>query len=224
MSKYIIILSLLVLSACATKPKKPIELNYSSVDTMFSERDKDAETLRIVTPGETGKVAALTVLNFIVNGQARGFSKEELKGKKIEDAANKEYIISPARNVYKLMQEKLINLAEKNPELNEKNFSSPLYFSLGNSSWRLIYEKLSGNERKKYHIKFTMRMERTIGEESSISASCSYTSDKKLFLAQWKENSYKEVSLQKDIAAKSCVQQLTRELGRFLIFSGTVNK
>lgn len=219
MKKLFILPLVALLASCATTvPIQNKEPTLSATNTVLNFHGKDEAfmELKITKTSRTKTLVAAKTLSFILGGgTVTGFSKDEVIGEEITDAVNSNRIKTPAYNIHEEIKKHLASMEEKNPQLKEKKYWTPITLTTVPPLWNLVYENLSSNDNK-YRLHFGLEIRRSrfsvaetlFGNQdvsSSVAETCSYKSDVYL-LDEWKANDYQKVAELKPQIVQKCLE------------------
>ena len=185
------------------------------------------EEIMIVSADATQKnVAAQTalgILTFALGGGVgfSGFSKESLKGRKIDDVKDRNNIRNPVATDFIGQLHNEVNQAiEAKPDLYASSFKNPLNVAGGNT--RLIYESLTGEEAQQYKMSTELvvykRKEgaRLFSVNPIERVSCDRVSEKALPLEDWMKDDYAMAHQWMDDTLRQCSEKVVAALPKML--------
>ena len=212
---------LLILAACASVNSVPQEPNPYPIPVHIKYQVSSGanggqpgdRVLRLVEPTHTGLYVGLQVAVSLLSGQFIGntFSKEELKGKKIES------LPEPSREklvpgLAKALQEYFAELPSgSTPE----QFTQPLIVEA--KKWLLVYETLNEGQQQyelQYHVVFSKRPEDAGFFAKETSFYCQ-PEPKKMLLEEWVKNDHAAVRQVSDEYIAFCTSKVKEFIPNF---------
>ena len=208
-----------MLAACASQPVNTktgdVNVQYTFFYLDGSKLKEFPTEVTVVKRDATIKnVAAQVGINVLAlalgGGGAgfQGFSKDGLKGTRIDDAVLRDNLKNPVSNEFtRNMQAKVSALVRLNDELSKKIFQKSILVAGGN--FLLIYETLTG-EDEHFHLKSDLVVYKHRENTNLFSfnptavVTCESASDGLLPLNQWAANDYQLVKTQLDAMLGAC--------------------
>jgi hypothetical protein len=213
-------------SGCASNPSVPagtVQVSYSQYYPDGSYLKEVPSEVTIVTRAKTAKGVAgsvgLSVLTMATFGAAGAptFSKNDLKGDRIE-AADRRRLNNPISTEFtKSLGEKINATVQGDPTLRDKQFSRPVFVAGG--SVRLVYDTLvSGDET--FRLATELKVWRAKNPLNPISSpyviDCDQLSSEAKPQAKWAEQDYQTVETQLTEALAACEQKVLAALPKML--------
>lgn len=217
----------LALTGCSSKPEpsekivKTIVIKADNGSTLNVDGYEQLKTnyqaptdisLRYITRGDTSAAVVLSTFSFVLGAmaggaQAKGFTKDELKGASITALSN------PTINWFSAEIEKTLrqDVAEK----QAGQLKAPL--EIRPYIWMLVYENLSGGDNYELHysVDFKRKKDKTLSEYSMAFLACN-PEPVKAPLAQWQANNYQKVSDVTLEMMQGCLRQFNDRKTEFL--------
>ena len=233
-----IVLSSIVLSACASNKAPETQHVASSkdqekLDVLYTTGLPDGGHLKevptevtIVKRRATEKNVAtqigLNVLLFALGGGGtiQPFSKEDLKGARIEDLGDRKNLANPVSTEFvNTLQDDVNSAILKDATLKKKISQKELMVSGGSS--RLVYEKLAGKNEEQFRLKtelYVLAKEKGfhLNFHTPKMVTCSENSNDLLTQAQWAENGYQLVKADLDTTLQACEKKVLANLSTLL--------
>lgn len=164
--------------------------------------------LRLVTRGDTGKVAGMKVgllaLALVGGGNVNGFSKNNLRGDTIDT------VPSPAMGYMPdLLRERLADFFSSHPDTIPYDART---VQARAGTWTLTYQKLSGS-----NVPYELRHDASIGfllPKDGLTQTTVYCTDEPLQapLEEWQADDYAKVRAASQAFAERCVARFVEEL------------
>ena len=223
-----------LLGGCASAPpKSPDTASLGVLNVIYSTQLPDGSKLKeiptevtMVRRETTGKSVAMQVgLNVVMLALGggigfSGFSKDDLKGEKIEDAGEdrsnlQNPVISPAflQPLQSAVNERMV----QDKIGQNQSFHNPLV--AGGGSARLIYDTLTGDQDPLYQLSLELVVYKHPEDglfKSNRMVSCDQRSEPPQPLAYWNESSYSHVRQELNRMLADCQQKVLAELPHLL--------
>lgn len=215
MKNMLLITFIILISGCATTQveEKPPAYYNNTLDLNIDSRVRD---LKIATRNERNAAAAGQVLNFFVGTGASTFNRDDLIGKEITDATDKEILKNPTYDIYSLLKKQL-----QSTETKSEEYLSPIELSEQKPLWKISYVNENQNYQLLYGSSLARDMHTTrqnlFGNQKLVArdvVSCEYQS-KQFPLEAWKENNYQKVVELKPIIIQTCMAKFLPALSKF---------
>lgn len=235
----VIVLSAMLLSACASNKAPETSQNLltkepGKLDVLYTTSLPDGSYLNevptevtIVKRRTTQKYVAeqigLNVLMFAAlggGGTINTFSKDDLKGEKIEGVANRQNLVNPIPKQFTdELQHKVAAIIESDAALSAKAGKKELMVEGG--STRLIYEKLEGKDEETFRLKTELYVQAKKKKvlfyfHAPKVVTCSADSSDLLTQAQWAEHDYELVKTTLDTTLQECEKKVVAQLSTLL--------
>ncbi|MDR0479220.1 MAG: hypothetical protein LBH31_05345 [Burkholderiaceae bacterium] len=224
-----------LLAGCASEPSKSsapgvLQVAYSTRFIDGSVLKEPPTEVTIVRRETTGRSAAaqvgLNVLMLALGGgvAVKGFSKNDLKGERIEDASDRTNLQNPVQTAFvQSLQEAVNARMTQNHIGQDRSFRYPLL--AGGGSANLIYDTLLGSEDAQYRL--VLHLDVYKRRENSwvmppILVKCSDQSDPPQPLAYWSESSYSHVRQELDRMLAACQEKVLADLPSLLESSDAI--
>lgn len=176
---------------------------------------------RRTTQKAVGKQVALNMLMFALGGMSiQSFSKEGLKGEKIEGVNNRQNLTNPfPKKFVDELRSEVNSAVQVDPALGKNTDKEELMVQGGFSS--LIYEKLGGDDVEKFRLNTELYVS---AKEKGFHfipqfprvVVCSEISDDLLSQAQWAEHDYELVKSKLDATLQGCKKKVIAQLPTLL--------
>lgn len=217
-----------LLTACASQP---VNTKIGEVNVQYSLFYPDGSRLKeiptevtLVKRESTVKnVAAQVGLNVLglalggVGAGFQGFSKDDLKGVRIEDAVSRENLKNPVSNEFlRELKSKVSAAVQQNPALAQKGYRKPILIAGGYA--RLVYESLAGEDEELFRLKSDLIIYKRREDANLLTFSpnivvdCETASDNPLTLSQWAVNNYQLVKMQLGAMLSTCESNILAKL------------
>ncbi|OWY29150.1 hypothetical protein [Herbaspirillum robiniae] len=191
-------------------------------------RLKDTPTEIMIVRSETTQKAAagqtaLAILTFAFGGGAgfSGFSKESLKGEKIEDVKDRNNIRNTVSTDFTAHLREQLN-AEMDVKRSQYKAVYKHPVSVAGGSSRLIYESLTGEESKQFRMNTELEVYKKKEGAGMFSVnpfervSCNRVSEKALPLDDWMKDDYVMVRQWMDETLQLCADKVIAALPKML--------
>ncbi|MFJ3048006.1 hypothetical protein ACIPEN_19420 [Herbaspirillum chlorophenolicum] len=198
--------------------------------TNFPDGSRLKETpaeITIVRSETTQKAAAaqtaLGILTFVLAGGAgfSGFSKESLRGEKIEDVKDRNNVRNPVPTDFTVQLREQLNVAMEAKRSQYKPvYKHPVNVAGGNT--RLIYESLTGDEAQQFRMNTELEVYKKKEGAGLFSVnpfervSCGRVSEKALPLDEWMKDDYAMVRQWMDDTLRMCSEKVVAALPKML--------
>jgi hypothetical protein len=226
-----IVVASTLLTACASQPVNTkvgeVKVQYSLLYPDGSRLKELPTEVTVVKRESTIKSVAaqvgLNVLALALGGGVgfQGFSKDDLKGVRIEDAVSRENLKNPVSNEFlRELESKVSATVQQNPALAQKGYQRPILVAGGNA--RLVYESLAGEDEERFRLKsdlivYKQREGAGLFTFKSVNVvDCENASDNPLPLDQWAVNNYQSVKTQLDAMLSTCESKVLAKLPELL--------
>jgi hypothetical protein len=194
---------------------------------------KEAPTeVTIVQRKTTGKVVAaqvgLNILMLALGGGVGGFtfSKDDLKGERIEDVEDRTNLKNPVPTAFvQSLQEAIKNRMDDNNMGQNQTFRYSIV--VGGGSANLIYESLIGSEEPRYQLVLKLNVYKRAKRgwfKSVPPVDCSDKSAPAQPLAYWADSSYSNVRQELDRMLSACQSKVLDNLPNLLGIAATAEQ
>lgn len=221
------IASAALLAGCSTTPKSPpgtLKVTYSKVFMDAAPFVRTPAEVRIVRREDTSAAVAgevgVNVLMAALGGPVavNTFSKEQLRGSRIEDVADRTNLRNPVpKDFVQSLRESVGAAIAQSPWAQEKRFHYPLVVADGTT--QLIYDTLTGTEEANYQLLLTLNVYKKRETDKRLPAAvvqCSGRSEPAQPLAYWAEDSYRNVQQELNRMLADCQAKVLADLPNLL--------
>lgn len=203
-----------LLAACASQP---VAIAPGEVRVLYSTLYPDGSRLKEI-PTEVTIVKRENTLN---NVGVQGFSKDGLKGSRIDDAASRANLQNPVAGKFLgNLKDRIDNALRQDPGLKDRTFREPVLVVGGNT--RLIYETLADGEEERFRLKTDLLVYKR--RESAglfsftplVTVDCRNESAEPLPRDQWALNDYQPVRTHLETMMSDCEARVMADLASLL--------
>ena len=178
---------------------------------------ENSTELRIVTRALNSSVVAAKTVTFLLSPSNVGIhSKDDLKGKLIEDIKDQSITLNPLFEIEKEVSAYKKQIEQKIPEINNNTQFNNLGFRPAKPYWSLIYDATDKDVKNGYSLKFGALYSPTHSNKgknskSNLDVSCTYISEPRS-LDDWKLNDYQLVQHTKVTIVRECTDIAKKHL------------
>jgi hypothetical protein len=206
----------------AAAPEIKLDVVYTTAYTDGSRLKDTPEEVLIVRPKNTqnnvATQAALNVALFALGGLSfKTFSKDDLKGNKLEDVKNRNNVRNPvATDFITQLRAQIKPELQSRSDLKTRVFKNSLQVAGG--SFKLVYEGLTGDEANLYKMKAELsayKRKESAGPftvKPLVEVSCNRVSEKALPLEDWSKDDYVMVRQWVDETLDQCSKNVIAAL------------
>jgi hypothetical protein len=220
----IVICAVSLLGGCASKPSTQQEPSLGPPGVLsvrysrggLPDDDETLSEITIVTRGTTGKMATLTTLGAILSfgTNFRTFSKDELKGKRIENVDDRTNLQNPVSTTFIQSLQTAVDAKMAQDKIGlDRGYRYPLIVIGGFAT--LVYDTLLGPEDPKYQLTLNLlvyKRDENSSTHSSHKVSCDDRSAPPQPLAYWSDSSYNNARLELNRMLAICQQKVLNKL------------
>jgi len=220
-----------LLVSCASQPVAiapgEIRVFYSTLHPDGSRLKEIPTEVTIVrrenTFNNVGVQVALNIFMLAMGGGfgVQGFSKDDLKGSSIDDAASRANLKNPVAGEFLgKLKSRIDETLRQDPEMRGRTYREPVLVAGG--STRLIYETLMDGEEERFRLKTSLQVYKKKESAGMFSFSplvivnCSDESGEPMPLDQWAEADFQPVKTQLNSLLSACEAKVMAELPALL--------